>query len=549
MPKRNKSRTWLNITALTALTWCAVLAPQPPVAAQEATTRAKTPDPIGVRLAARRHDGLTIRSDGGVTFRVGGIHQSAGPGGCIRMQNATLNGIRYTTHSTVWQRRSGSSWQEVSGTRRSGGLCGWSGLSSANGTYRALVDLTIGSNRDEYYSNSLTVGSGGGNPTPPPPPDPTPEPPPPPPATGCTPTTTLLNFDGGYDVRMCYVTPDGTVGQAGAGVWASGKAGILWFFDRENAEVLVKVLDGCSYNGHRWAYVAPVTTLEFNLWITAPDGNRWTHSNRQGVTASTKSDDRAFQCSNEGNDGGGGDGGGGGGGGSASPDLVVSSPSVSNSSPGAGGSFTLRATVRNQGDASSGATTLRYYRSSNSTISTSDTQVGTDGVGALSASGSSAESISLTAPSSAGTYYYGACVDSVSGESSTGNNCSQGVRVTVAGGGGGAPGDALTVQLTQCSGSRSGSLVNVTMRGTIRANRRVTSVTVTGYANGRLIGTRSTSSISAGSSWGFSISGSFHDPTATRVECRAEARASVPARGQGSGRATATSPVLPISQE
>ena len=262
-------------------------------------------------------------------------------------------------------------------------------------------------------------------------------------AQTCTPTTTALQFDGGYKVSMCYRTPSGEVGQAKSGVWASSKAGILWFFDRENAEVLVKVLDGCSYNGHRWAYVAPVTTLEFNLWITAPDGNRWTHSNRQGVTASTKSDDRAFQCSNEGNDGGGGDGGGGGGGGSASPDLVVSSPSVSNSSPGAGGSFTLRATVRNQGDASSGATTLRYYRSSNSTISTSDTQAGTDGVGALSASGSSAESISLTAPSSAGTYYYGACVDSVSGESSTGNNCSTGVRLTVSSGSGGGSGPDL----------------------------------------------------------------------------------------------------------
>ena len=123
------------------------------------------------------------------------------------------------------------------------------------------------------------------------------------------------------------------------------------------------------------------------------------------------------------------------GGGSSVPDLVVSSPSVSNSSPSAGGSFTLRATVRNQGDGRSGSTTLRYYRSSDSTIGASDSQVGTDSVGALSASGTSAESISLTAPSSTGTYYYGACVDSVSGESNTGNNCSSAVRVTVTGGG------------------------------------------------------------------------------------------------------------------
>ena len=113
------------------------------------------------------------------------------------------------------------------------------------------------------------------------------------------------------------------------------------------------------------------------------------------------------------------------------PDLVVESPSVSDSSLNAGARFTLSARVRNQGDATSAATTLRYYRSSDATISRSDTTVGTDAVGSLSASGASGESISLTAPASAGTYYYGACVDSVTGESNTGNNCSPAVRVTV----------------------------------------------------------------------------------------------------------------------
>ena len=132
---------------------------------------------------------------------------------------------------------------------------------------------------------------------------------------------------------------------------------------------------------------------------------------------------------------------GGGGGGTGAPDLTVGSVSVSDASPAAGASFTLRSTVRNGGDASAAATTLRYYRSTNATISRSDTQVGTDSVSGLSASGTSAESISLTAPSSTGTYYYGACVDSVAGESDTDNNCSSGVRVTVADDPSGGSGD------------------------------------------------------------------------------------------------------------
>ena len=116
---------------------------------------------------------------------------------------------------------------------------------------------------------------------------------------------------------------------------------------------------------------------------------------------------------------------------SSTPDLTVGSPSVTNSTPNAGDIFDLSVTVSNDGDGASPATTLRYYRSTDATITTSDTQVGTDAVGALSASGTSAESISLTAPASAGRHYYGACVDAVAGESSTTNNCSSSVQVTV----------------------------------------------------------------------------------------------------------------------
>ena len=113
------------------------------------------------------------------------------------------------------------------------------------------------------------------------------------------------------------------------------------------------------------------------------------------------------------------------------PDLVVSA-SVSDSSPDAGATFTLSATVRNDGDGSAAATTLRYYRSTDATITTADTQVGTDPVAQLAASGTSSESVSLTAPSTAGTYYYGACVEAVTDESDTTNNCSSSVQVTVA---------------------------------------------------------------------------------------------------------------------
>ena len=126
-------------------------------------------------------------------------------------------------------------------------------------------------------------------------------------------------------------------------------------------------------------------------------------------------------------------------GGGTAPDLVVESPGVSSSTVVPEASFTLSATVRNQGAERSASTTLRYYRSSDSTISTSDTELGTDSVPELPGGVGWAESIRLTAPSSPGTHYYGACVEPVSEESDTGNNCSAGVSVTVESTGGAPP--------------------------------------------------------------------------------------------------------------
>ena len=113
------------------------------------------------------------------------------------------------------------------------------------------------------------------------------------------------------------------------------------------------------------------------------------------------------------------------------PDLTVTSAAVNNSGPIVGAKFTLSATVKNGGDGGAETTTLRYYRSADATITSADTEVGADTITGLAASGSASESAELTAPSTPGTYYYGACVDAVTDESNTTNNCSTSVQVTV----------------------------------------------------------------------------------------------------------------------
>lgn len=114
-----------------------------------------------------------------------------------------------------------------------------------------------------------------------------------------------------------------------------------------------------------------------------------------------------------------------------SPDLIVQNPGVSNTTLTAGQSFIASATVKNQGNAASTTSTLRYYRSTNSTISVSDTQIATNAITSLTPNSTSAQNATVTAPTTKGTYWIGACVDFISSEANTGNNCSSGVEVTV----------------------------------------------------------------------------------------------------------------------
>jgi len=109
----------------------------------------------------------------------------------------------------------------------------------------------------------------------------------------------------------------------------------------------------------------------------------------------------------------------------------VQSLGVSNTTLTPAQSFIASATVKNQGNGSSPSTTLRYYRSTDSNISRSDTRLSIYKFSGLSSNGRFHKAVTLSAPIISGTYWIGACVDPVSGESNTTNNCSRGVPITV----------------------------------------------------------------------------------------------------------------------
>ena len=118
-------------------------------------------------------------------------------------------------------------------------------------------------------------------------------------------------------------------------------------------------------------------------------------------------------------------------GGSEEPDVSLSDVEVNNNILTNGQSFTLRLRVNNSGTGEAPQTSLSYYRSDDSEVTTADTPVGSDAAVSplASAQGADAPDLSLTFPASGDFYYYGACVGAVSGEASTANNCSSGVRV------------------------------------------------------------------------------------------------------------------------
>ena len=95
-----------------------------------------------------------------------------------------------------------------------------------------------------------------------------------------------------------------------------------------------------------------------------------------------------------------------------------------------GSSFKLGASVRNLGGPSA-ATTLRFYQSPDDVITPSDVEVDSTAVPALvkeqphTPPRFTSSRVTVTAPATPGTYYYGACVDALTRESDTTNNCSR----------------------------------------------------------------------------------------------------------------------------
>ncbi len=105
-----------------------------------------------------------------------------------------------------------------------------------------------------------------------------------------------LSLHGGrFTARVTWRAFDGSSGVAKLVPGSSNESGLFWFFDRGNAELLLKVLDACSYNGHFWVLGAGATNVEFTISIEDNVTHEtWSYTNPLGHPAGSFFDNEVF---------------------------------------------------------------------------------------------------------------------------------------------------------------------------------------------------------------------------------------------------------------
>ncbi len=83
-------------------------------------------------------------------------------------------------------------------------------------------------------------------------------------------TTLCLGEGGRFRVEVTWRDFAGGTG-VGTKVTESTDSALFWFFDAANWEMLVKVIDACSFNGHYWVFAAATTNVEYTLTVTDTD--------------------------------------------------------------------------------------------------------------------------------------------------------------------------------------------------------------------------------------------------------------------------------------
>jgi hypothetical protein len=73
--------------------------------------------------------------------------------------------------------------------------------------------------------------------------------------------------DSYFNVYVNLDSPQGGIGGIGYGVPLTRESGYFWFFDPDNIELTVKILDGRAVNGKYWVFIASMTDVAYTVEV------------------------------------------------------------------------------------------------------------------------------------------------------------------------------------------------------------------------------------------------------------------------------------------
>ena len=112
----------------------------------------------------------------------------------------------------------------------------------------------------------------------------------------CAPSPTNLCLNRGrFRVEVDWRDFQGNTGPGKVVPVGSADSGLFWFFDPDNWEMLVKILDACGLNNHFWVFAAATTNVEYTLRVTDTEtGAVREYRNLLGNAAAALTDTGAF---------------------------------------------------------------------------------------------------------------------------------------------------------------------------------------------------------------------------------------------------------------
>lgn len=112
---------------------------------------------------------------------------------------------------------------------------------------------------------------------------------------GAASASALLLDEGRFEVTVEWSTSDGRRGDARSARAGTADSGLFWFFEPDNWEMLIKVLNGCGFNGHYWVYAASATDVGLDITVTdTVTGQARSYTKDPGAPAPAMTDAAAF---------------------------------------------------------------------------------------------------------------------------------------------------------------------------------------------------------------------------------------------------------------